>query len=99
MCVGVMRHAFDAALSFCRSDMRGGTKRIIEHQSVSDGLIDVKMTIEAARAVTWRAMSVLEHKDENVGWDARLEAAVGCKVWCSSQVVGVVEKCMGVVGM
>jgi alkylation response protein AidB-like acyl-CoA dehydrogenase len=94
-----MRHAFDAALSFCRSDMRGGTKRIIEHQSVSDGLIDVRMTIEAARAVTWRAMSVLEHKNENVGWDARLEAAVGCKVWCSSQVVGVVEKCMGVVGM
>jgi alkylation response protein AidB-like acyl-CoA dehydrogenase len=72
---------------------------IIEHQSVSDRLIDVKMKIEAARAVTWRAMSVLESKEEGIGWDARLEVACEAKVWCSELVGGVVEGCMSVVGM
>ncbi|KAF2819674.1 hypothetical protein CC86DRAFT_398363 [Ophiobolus disseminans] len=99
MCVGVMRHAFEAALAFCKNDPRGGTGPIIQHQSVSDRLIDIKMKIEAARALTWKAMSVLESKDETISWEQRLEIALEVKVWCSEQVVGVVEMCMGVVGM
>jgi alkylation response protein AidB-like acyl-CoA dehydrogenase len=99
MCVGVMRHAFDSALTFCRTETRGGSKKIVEHQSVSDRLLDVKMSIDAARALTWRAICIVERKDEEVGWEARLEAAVQAKVWCSEQVVSAVEKCMGVVGM
>ncbi|KAH7081793.1 DASH complex subunit Spc34-domain-containing protein [Paraphoma chrysanthemicola] len=99
MSVGLMRHAFDAALEFCKTDTRGGTATIIKHASVSDRLIDAKMKIEAARALTWKAMSVLESKDENISWEQRLEIALEAKVWCSEQVVGVVEACMGVVGM
>jgi alkylation response protein AidB-like acyl-CoA dehydrogenase len=99
MCVGVMRHAFEAALDFCRTETRGGTVPIIKHQSVSDRLIDVKMKIEAARALTWKAMSGLESTDGKVTWEQRLEVALEAKIWCSEQVVGVVETCMGVVGM
>jgi alkylation response protein AidB-like acyl-CoA dehydrogenase len=94
-----MRHAFEVALEFCKTDHRGGMKPIIEHQSVSERLIDVKMKIEAARALTWRAMSLLESTDQGVGWEARLEIACEAKVWCSELVVGVVEGCMSVVGM
>ncbi|KAF2027277.1 acyl-CoA dehydrogenase NM domain-like protein [Setomelanomma holmii] len=95
---GVMRHAFEFALSFCKTDARGGTLPIIQYSRVSDRLIDVKMKIEAARALTWKAMSVLESK-ECISWEQQLEIALEAKVWCSEQVVGVVETCMGVVGM
>jgi alkylation response protein AidB-like acyl-CoA dehydrogenase len=98
MSVGVMRHAFEAALAFCKSDSRGGKVPIIQHQSVADRLVDVKMRIEAARALAWKAMCVLESKDEGVSWEQRLEIALEAKVWCSEQVVGAVETCMGVVG-
>ncbi|KAL5113790.1 hypothetical protein ACEQ8H_008326 [Pleosporales sp. CAS-2024a] len=97
MCTGVMRHAFELALAFCKTDTRGGKGPIIQHQSVSDGLIDVKMKIEASRALVWKAMSVLE--SEHVAWEAKLELACEAKVWCSEQVVGAVETCMAVVGM
>jgi len=99
MSVGVMRHAFEGALAFCKSESCGGSVPIIKHQSVGDRLIDVKMRIEAGRALAWKAMSVLESKDEGVMWEQRLEIALGAKVWCSEQVVGAVETCMGVVGM
>jgi alkylation response protein AidB-like acyl-CoA dehydrogenase len=74
-------------------------KMLVEHQSVSDSLISVKMSIDAARALTWRAMSIIERPDESVSWPSRLESAVQAKVWCSEQVVWAVEKCMGVVGI
>jgi len=96
MCVGVMRHAFEAALAFCKTDTRGGLEPIIRALAIASS---VKMKIEAARALTGKAMSVLESKDERVGWEQRLEIALEAKVWCSEQVVGVLEMCMGVVGM
>jgi alkylation response protein AidB-like acyl-CoA dehydrogenase len=99
MCVGVMRHAFEAALAFCKEDYRGGKVPVLEHQSVSDRLIDAKMKIEAARALVWKAMCVLESKDEKVGWQAKLEIALEAKIWCSEQVTQVVLGCMSVVGM
>jgi alkylation response protein AidB-like acyl-CoA dehydrogenase len=99
MCVGVMRHAFELALAYCKQEKRGGKEAIITHQSVSDRLIDVKMKIEAARALTWKAMCALESQDESLGWDAKLELACEAKVWCSEQVVGVVEACMSVLGI
>ena len=99
MSVGIMRHAFDAALAFAKSDARGGSKRILEHQSVADRLIDAKCTIEAARALTWKAMSVLESTNESVAWEQRLEIALESKIWCSEQAPKVVLGCMGVVGM
>jgi hypothetical protein len=99
MSVGIMRHAFDAALSFCKTDARGGTELTIEHQSVADRLIDAKMVIEAARALMWKAMSVLESAEESITWQQRLEIALEAKIWCSEQAPKVVLGCMSVVGM
>lgn len=99
MCVGIMRHAFEVALSFCKSNTSGGTEPIIEKQSVADRLIDVKMKIEAARALTWKAMCVLESKEQTLGWEQRLEIALEAKVWCSDMAPKAVIECMSVVGM
>ena len=99
MCVGVMRHAFEAALAFCKNDDRGGAVPIIKHQAVSDRLISAKCQIEAARALTWKAMSVLESKEESVSWEQRLEIALETKIWCGDQAPKVVLECMNVVGM
>ncbi|KAH7410502.1 DASH complex subunit Spc34-domain-containing protein [Phaeosphaeria sp. MPI-PUGE-AT-0046c] len=111
MCIGVMRHAFEAALSYAKKEKRGGLEPIIMHQAVSERLIDVKMKIEAARTLTWRAMSLLERLqaeaageaagqgESNLKWSTALEAAVSAKVYCSDMCVGVVESCMGIVGM
>ena len=99
MSVGIMRHAFEVALIFCKSNACGGTEPIIEKQSVADRLMDVKMKIEAARALTWKAMCVLESKEQSLGWEQRLEVAVEAKVWCSDMAPKAVIECMGVVGM
>ena len=95
--VGIMRTAFEAALSFCKSDHRGGVVPIIQHQSVADKLMDVKMRIEAARALTWKALSTLERED--VSWEAKLEIALEAKIWCSDQAPKAVLECMAAVGM
>jgi alkylation response protein AidB-like acyl-CoA dehydrogenase len=99
MCVGIMRHAFEVALLFCKSNACGGTEPIIEKQSVADRLIDVKMKIEAARALTWKAMCVLESQEQSLGWEQRLEIALEAKVWCSDIASKAVIECMSVVGI
>ncbi|KAF2711743.1 acyl-CoA dehydrogenase NM domain-like protein [Pleomassaria siparia CBS 279.74] len=95
--VGIMRAAFEAALRFCKEDSRGGTKKIIEHQSVADKLMDIKMRIEAARALTWKALSTAERGD--VSWEAKLEICLEAKIWCSEQAPKAVLDAMAVVGM
>ncbi|KAI5356983.1 Putative acyl-CoA dehydrogenase/oxidase [Septoria linicola] len=59
--VSIMRSAFEHSLSFAKSDSRGGSVRIIEHQSVADILMDVKMRIDASRLLTWKALHALEN--------------------------------------
>ncbi|KAF2197519.1 acyl-CoA dehydrogenase NM domain-like protein [Delitschia confertaspora ATCC 74209] len=97
MSVGIMRAAFEAALSFAKSDTRGGKVKIIKRQSVADKLMDIKMRVEAARMLTWKAMSGLER--EGGSWESKLEACLEAKIWCSEQVVPVVTDAMAVVGM
>ncbi|ORY13316.1 acyl-CoA dehydrogenase/oxidase [Clohesyomyces aquaticus] len=97
MSVGIMRATFEAALKFCKSDTRGGTVPIIEKQSVADKLIDMKMRVEAARTLTWKALSVLENGPG--GWESRLEIALEAKIWCSDQAPKTVIDAMAVVGM
>ncbi|OCL02796.1 acyl-CoA dehydrogenase NM domain-like protein [Glonium stellatum] len=97
MAVGIMRAAFESGLNFAKSDTRGGTVPILARQSVADLLINIKMRVEAARALTWKALSCLENGPGD--WKARLEIALEAKVWCSDQVVGCVIDAMKVVGM
>jgi len=92
MSVGIMRHAFETALNFAKSRTAGGTVLLLERQSVADLLIDIKMSVEAARCLTWKAAHALEHMGS-------AENAYEAKIWCSEAAVEVVTKAMRVVGM
>ncbi|MGE0860213.1 MAG: acyl-CoA dehydrogenase, partial [Gammaproteobacteria bacterium] len=93
-CVGVMRAAFEAALAFAKSDKRSGAVPIIEHQNVGYMLADIKMRIEAARYLTWKAC----HDLDMSGGQAD-EIAISTKVYSSELCVQVVYDAMRVVGV
>src|SRR5882672_2157580 len=58
--VALMRAAFQFALSFAKSEKRGGIQQIIQHQAVGYALADAKTTIEAARVLSWHACRALD---------------------------------------
>lgn len=93
-CVGTMRAAFDHALAFAQREQRLGTTPIIEHQNVGYMLADMKMRIEAARYMTWKACHYLDATDGRGE-----ELAIMTKVYCSELAVQVVYDAMRVVGI
>lgn len=93
-CVGVMRAAFEYAHEFARSERRLGAGPIIEHQNVGYMLADIKMRIEAARYLTWKAC----HYFEQTGGRGE-ELAIMTKVYCSELAVQVLYDAMRVVGV
>lgn len=93
-CVGVMRAAFNTALKFAQTDRRSGTVPVIEHQNVGFMLADIKMRIEAARYLTWKAC----HQFELTEGRSR-ELAIITKTYCSELCVQVVYDAMRVVGI
>lgn len=92
-----MRAAFDAALTFAKTDSRGGEKAIIYHQAVADLLMDVKMRTDAARLMAWKALWTLENGPG--GFEARKELCLEAKVFGSDCAVKAVGDAMRVVGM
>ncbi|CZT50578.1 uncharacterized protein RSE6_11589 [Rhynchosporium secalis] len=50
---GIMAVAFEAALTFAKSDARGGSQALLARQSVSDLWMNVKLQTDAARAMKW----------------------------------------------
>ncbi|KAL2683409.1 hypothetical protein Neosp_007879 [[Neocosmospora] mangrovei] len=97
MAVGTMRAAFDEALAFAKSDTRGGSKAIIEHQSVADKLIDCKMKIETSRLMVWKAVHTLD--DPAVDWKVKLEFSMQTKIYATDCAVDCVVDAMKAVGM
>jgi nitroalkane oxidase len=93
-CVGVMRAAFEYALDFARTERRLGSGPVIEHQNVGFMLADIKMRIEAARYLTWKACHYLEQ----TGGRGE-ELAIMTKVYCSELAVQVVYDAMRLVGV
>lgn len=91
MATGIMASAFEAALKFAKSDSRGGAQPIINHQSVSDLLIDIKMKTDASRFLTWKAAHAL---DNGLGGELALEA----KIYCSDNAVKAVVDAMSAIG-
>jgi nitroalkane oxidase len=89
ICVGVMRAAFDCALSFARA----GNTPMVEHQGIGYLLADIKMRIEAVRSLTWRACVAVERSGGR-----EVELAAASKVFASETAVEVVWDCMRVVG-
>ena len=93
-CVGVMRAAFEHALDFARRERRQGPVPVIEHQSVGYMLADIKMRVEEARYLTWKACHYLE----STGGKGQ-ELAIMTKVRCSELAVQTVYDAMRVVGV
>ena len=93
-CVGVMRAAFEYALDFTKSERRLGRGPIIEHQNVGYMLADIKMRIEAARYLTWKACHYLEQ----TGGRGE-ELAIMTKVYCSELAVQVIYDAIRLVGV
>jgi alkylation response protein AidB-like acyl-CoA dehydrogenase len=92
--VALMRAAFQFALSFAKSDRRGGIQQIIQHQAVGYALADAKTTIEAARALSWHACRAFD-----TAAPGALELAIHAKVFGSEAAVRVVTDLMRVVGV
>jgi butyryl-CoA dehydrogenase len=92
--VALMRSAFDHALRFARSERRGGVVPVIEHQAVGYALADAKMSIEAARALSWRACRAVD-----AGHPAGSELANYSKIFGSETAVRVITDLMRVVGV
>ncbi|HTY55150.1 MAG TPA: acyl-CoA dehydrogenase family protein [Candidatus Binataceae bacterium] len=93
-CVGVMRAAFEYALDFARREKRLGPVPVIEYQSVGYMLADIKMRVEEARYLTWKACHYLE----STGGTGD-ELAIMTKVRCSEIAVQTVYDAMRVVGV
>lgn len=97
MAIGTARAAFEEALAFAKSDSRGGSKPIIEHQSVADKLIDCKIRLETSRLLVWKAVTTLE--DEALEWKIKLEMAMQTKIYTTDVAVECVIDAMKAVGM
>jgi alkylation response protein AidB-like acyl-CoA dehydrogenase len=92
--VALMRAAFQFALSFTKSERRGGIQQIIQHQAVGYALADAKTTIEAARALSWHAC-----RSVDTAAAGALELAIHAKVFGSEAAVRVIADLMRVVGI
>ena len=92
MATGIMAAAFEAALEFAKSDTRGGAQPIMNHQSVADLLMDLKMKTDASRFLTWKGAHAL---DNGMGGELALEA----KIYCSDNAVKAVVDAMSAIGM
>lgn len=93
-CTGVMRAAFDVAYEFARKDKRNGPVPVIEYQNAGYMLADLKMRIEAARYLTWKACHQLDVTDRRSD-----ELAIMTKVYASELCVQVVYDAMRLVGV
>ena len=93
-CTGVMRAAFDVAYEFAKHDKRGGAVPVIDYQNVGYMLADLKMRIEAARYLTWKACHQLDITQRRSD-----ELAIMTKVHTSELCVQVVYDAMRLVGV
>ena len=78
--VGLMRRTMEACIEYARSRRQGG-KPIGKYESVADKIADMKVAVDASRALVLRVGWLMDH-----GFDTRLEAAVA-KVFVSEASV------------
>ena len=92
--VGAMQAAFEYCLQFAKHDKRGGTKPIIHHQNVGFMLANMKMRIEAARYMVWRACHWVDtHQADGT------ELPVLAKVFCSEIAAEVCRDALYLMGV
>lgn len=89
-----MRTAYEYALSFARTENRGGAVPILEHQAVGYALGDAKAAMEAVRYLAWKACHAVD-----TGSPAAGELALHSKIFGSETAVRVITDLMRVVGI
>jgi alkylation response protein AidB-like acyl-CoA dehydrogenase len=91
---GVMRAAFDFALQWCRDYTAASGNPIINYQNVGYLLGNIKMKIEAARYLSWKAAHYLDcHEGEGQ------EGGALSKIYCGELAVSAINDAMRVVGI
>ena len=92
--VGVMRAAFDFVLEWSRNYTAGGGDPIINYQNVGYMLSNLKMKIEAARYLSWKAAHYLDcHDGEGQ------EGAAISKIFCGELAVAGLNDAMRLMGI
>ena len=92
--VGVMRGAFDYVLNWSRDYTAAGGAPIIHHQNVGYLLANMKMKIEAARYLSWKAAHYLDnHKGEGQ------EGAALAKIFNGELAVSALNEAMRLMGI
>ena len=92
--VGVMRAAFEYVLDWCRNYTAGGGDPIIHYQNVGYMLANLKMKIEAARYLSWKAAHYLDyHNGEGQ------EGAAIAKIFNGELAVSALNEAMRVMGI
>ncbi|KAH7305297.1 acyl-CoA dehydrogenase/oxidase [Stachybotrys elegans] len=97
MALGTMREAFERAITFSKSDSRGGSVPIIERQSVADLLINAKIKTDTSRLVVWKALDCLENGPGDAS--SRFESCLAAKIYATDSALPAVFECMQAVGM
>jgi nitroalkane oxidase len=92
--VGVMRAALDFALEWCRNYTAGSGTPIIHFQNAGYLLSNIKMKIEAARYLSWKAAHYLDSHD----FEGQEGGALS-KIFCGELAVAAVSDAMRVVGV
>lgn len=91
---GVMRAAFEYVLEWSRNYKAAGGHAIIHYQNVGYMLANLKMKIEAARYLSWKAAHYLDvHGGEGQ------EAGAISKIFCGELAVQAVSDAMRVMGI
>lgn len=92
--VGVMRAAFEYVLEWCRNYTAASGSPIIHYQNVGYMLANLKMKIEAARYLSWKAAHYLDcHGGEGQ------EGGAIAKIFCGELAVEGVFEAMRVMGI
>jgi alkylation response protein AidB-like acyl-CoA dehydrogenase len=92
--VGVMRAAFEHVLSWCRNYTAGGGDPIIHYQNAGYMLANLKMKIEAARYLSWKAAHYLDCHE-----DGGQEGGAISKIFCGELAVSGLTDAMKVMGI
>ncbi len=90
--LGVARAAYEEALSYAKERIQGG-KPLIEHQAIALRLFDAYMSIEAARALLWKAAW---YNTTHMPGDLRLTAAA--RVFATDMAMRVTVEMVQVLG-
>lgn len=78
----IMRHTFEAAMKLAKANTRGVTVLILQHQSVADILMDIRMRTDASRMMACMALHTMEN--ERGEFNARLELCLVVKIFAQS---------------